>query len=167
MQGGPHAVTTSDLESDKESNMSAEQNKAISRRIPLEVFEQGRLDVVDELCAPDLKEHGELMPGIPTGREGLKAVASQLRKGFPDLKYRIDLQIADGDFVASYATVSGTHKAEAFGMPATGKHAEWAEAHFVKMANGKITEHWGVQDRLGMLRQLGLAPAPEAAVASR
>ena len=52
-------------------------------------------------------------------------------------------------------------------MPATGKRAEWAEAHFVKMTNGKITEHWGVQDRLGMLRQLGLAPAPEAAVASR
>jgi len=147
--------------------MSAEQNKAISRRIPLEVFEQGRLDVVDELCAPDLKEHGDLMPGLPTGREGIKAVASQLRRGFPDLKYRIDLQIADGDFVASYATVSGTHKGEAFGMPATGKHAEWTEAHFVKMANGKIAEHWGVQDRLGMLRQLGLAPAPEAAVASR
>src|SRR5207249_5295051 len=130
----------------RRSHMSTEQNKAISRRIPLEVFEQGRFDVVDEICAPDLKEHGELMPGIPTGREGLKAVASQLRKGFPDLKYRIDLQIADGDFVASYATVSGTHKGEAFGMPATGKHAEWAEAHFVKMANGKITEHWGVQD---------------------
>src|SRR5881296_4071190 len=116
--------------------MSTEQNKAISRRIPLEVFEQGRFDVVDEICAPDLK-------------------------------YRIDLQIADGDFVASYATVSGTHKGEAFGMPATGKHAEWAEAHFVKMANGKITEHWGVQDRLGMLRQLGLAPAPQAVSASR
>lgn len=147
--------------------MSTEQNKAISQRIPLEVFEQGRFDVVDELCAPDLKEHGDVMPGIPTGREGLKAIASMLRKGFPDIKFRIELQVAEGDFVASYATVSGTHKGEAFGMPATGKHAEWAESHIVKIVNGKITEHWGVQDRLGMLRQLGLAPAPEPVLASR
>jgi len=42
-------------------------------------------------------------------------------------------------------------------MPATGKHAEWTESHIVKLVNGKITEHWGVIDQLGMLRQLGLA----------
>jgi predicted ester cyclase len=147
--------------------MSLEQNKAISRRIPLEVFEQGRLDVVDELVAPDVKEHGDLLPGIPSGREGVKAIASALRKGFPDMKFRIDLQIAEGDFVAGYATVSGTHKGEVFGMPATGKHAEWAETHIVKIVNGKITEHWGIADRLGMLRQLGLAPAPQTVAAAR
>jgi len=147
--------------------MSAEQNKAISRRIPLEVFSQGRLDVVDEIVAPDVKEHTELPPGIPAGREGIKAVASALRKGFPDLTYRVDLEIAEGDLVAGYLTVSGTHRGEVFGMPATGKHAEWTESHIVKMANGKITEHWGVVDQLGMLRQLGLAPAPEAVPAGR
>jgi predicted ester cyclase len=147
--------------------MSTEQNKAISRRIPLEVFEQGRLDVIDEIVASDVKEHGDLPPGIPAGREGLKAVVSQMRKGFPDIKYRIDLQVAEGDFVAGYSTVSGTHKGEAFGMPATGKHAEWAETHIVKIVNGKIAEHWGVIDQLGMLRQLGLAPTPQAVPAGR
>jgi predicted ester cyclase len=147
--------------------MSTEQNKAISRRIPLEVFEQGRLDVVDEICAPDLIEHGTPPPGIPQGRERIKAIASALRKGFPDIKYKLDHQIAEGDFVASYVTVSGTHKGEIFGMPATGKHATWAEAHFVKLVNGKMTEHWGVQDHLGMLRQLGLAPTPQAVPAGR
>jgi predicted ester cyclase len=147
--------------------MSAEQNKAISRRIPLEVFSQGRLEVIDEILAPDYKEHTTPPPGVPAGREGLKAIASALRKGFPDLTYRVDLQIAEGDFVAGYVTVSGTHKGEVFGMPATGKHAEWTESHIVKMANGKITEHWGVVDQLGMLRQLGLAPTPQAVPAGR
>src|SRR5712691_11309769 len=113
--------------------MSTDQNKAISRRIPLEVFSQGRLEVVDEICAPDVIEHAELPPGIPSGREGIKAIASELRKGFPDLNYRIDLQIAEGDFVAGYVTVTGTHKGEVFGMPATGKRAEWPESHIVKM----------------------------------
>jgi predicted ester cyclase len=147
--------------------MSSEQNKAIARRIPLEVFSQGRLDVVDELLAPDFTEHTALPPGIPAGRAGVKAIASELRKGFPDINYRVDLQIAEGDFVAAYVTVTGTHKGEVFGMPATGKHAEWAESHIVKMLNGKITEHWGVADQLGMLRQLGLAPVPEAVPAGR
>jgi len=147
--------------------MSTEQNKAISQRIPLEVFSQGRLDVVDEIVAPDYTEHISPPPGIPAGREGLKAIVSALRKGFPDLTYRVDLQIAEGDFVAGYVTVNGTHKGEVFGMPATGKHAEWTESHIVKMANGKITEHWGVIDQLGMLRQLGLAPSPEAVPAGR
>jgi predicted ester cyclase len=147
--------------------MSAEQNKAISRRIPVEVFEQGRVAVVDEICAPDMIEHGTPPPGIPQGREGIKAIALALRKGFPDIKYRIDHQIAEGDIVASYVTVSGTHKGEIFGMPATGKRAEWAEAHFVKVVNGKLTEHWGVQDQLGMLRQLGLAPDRQAMPAGR
>jgi predicted ester cyclase len=147
--------------------MSAEQNKAISRRIPVEVFEQGRVAVVDEICAPDMIDHGTPPPGIPQGREGIKAIALALRKGFPDIKYKIDHQIAEGDIVASYVTVSGTHKGEIFGMPATGKRAEWAEAHFVKVVNGKLTEHWGVQDQLGMLRQLGLAPDRQAMPAGR
>ena len=147
--------------------MSSEQNKAIARRIPIEVFSQGRLEVIDELLAPGFTEHSQLPPGIPGGREGVKAIASALRKGFPDLNYRVDLQIAEGDFVAAYLTVRGTHKGEVFGMPATGKHAEWAESHTVKMVNGKVTEHWGVADQLGMLRQLGLAPAPAAVPASR
>ncbi len=141
--------------------MSVDQNKALSRRIPVEVFEQGRVAVVDEICAPGFIEHGTPPPGIPAGREGIKAMASALRKGFPDIKYKIDHQIAEGDIVASYVTVSGTHKGEIFGMAATGKHATWAEAHFVKVVNGKITEHWGVSDQLGMLRQLGLAPASQ------
>jgi predicted ester cyclase len=141
--------------------MSVEQNKAISRRIPVEVFEQGRLDVIDEICAPNIIEHMTPPPGIPQGRDGIKAIATALRKGFPDIKYKIDHQIGEGDIVASYVTVSGTHKGEIFGTAATGKYATWAEAHFVKVVNGKLTEHWGVSDQLGMLRQLGLAPASQ------
>jgi predicted ester cyclase len=147
--------------------MSPDQNKAISRRIALEVFSQGRLDLVDEIFAPDFTDHATRPPGIPVGREGVKAIASALRKGFPDLTYSVDLQIAEGDFVAGYVTVNGTHRGEVFGMPATGKHAEWGESHIVKLANGKVTEHWGIVDQLGMLRQLGLAPAPEAVPAGR
>jgi len=55
--------------------MSADQNKGISRRVALEVFGQGRLEVVDEIFAPDFTEHGTPPPGIPQGREGVRAIA--------------------------------------------------------------------------------------------
>jgi predicted ester cyclase len=147
--------------------MSTDQNKAISRRIALEVFGQGRLELVDELFAPTITQHGELPPGIPAGREGLKAIASALRKGFPDITYRINLEVAEGDFVATHVTARGTNTGEMFGMPATGKYAEWPEAHFVTLVNGRITEHWGVVDMLTAFRQLGLVPAPEPVQAAR
>jgi len=33
------------------------------------------------------------------------------------------------------------------------------------VAGGRIVEHWGIVDRLGLLQQLGAIPAPEAATA--
>jgi predicted ester cyclase len=145
----------------------AEDIKAIGRRIPLEVFVQGRFDVVDEVVAPDSREHGGLPPGVPPGREGLKAIARATRSAFPDLKCTIDLQVAEGDLVASKITYTGTMKGELWGMPATGKQATWTESHFVRIKDGKATDHWGDIDQLGMLRQLGLAPAPPTAAGTR
>ena len=68
--------------------------------------------------------------------------------------------IADGDRVAGRLTASGTHQAELFGMPATGKRATWFEIHIARFANGKLIEHWGTIDQLGMLQQLGVIPPP-------
>jgi predicted ester cyclase len=145
----------------------AEDIKAIARRIPVEVIAQGRFEVVDDLVAADVREHGNLPPGVPPGREGLKAIARALRAAFPDLKNTIDLQVAEGDLVATKITYTGTMKGDLWGMPATGKHATWTESHFVRIKDGKATDHWGDIDQLGMLRQLGLAPAPPAAAPTR
>jgi predicted ester cyclase len=138
--------------------------KAIARRISLEVFGQGRLEVIDEVVAPDGRERGDLAPGVPPGREGLKLMARALRSAFPDLKNTIDLQVAEGDLVATKVTYTGTMKSDFRGMPATGKQATWTESHFVRIKNGQVTDHWGDIDRLGMLQQFGLAAgAPTAA----
>jgi predicted ester cyclase len=145
----------------------SEDIKAIGRRIPVEVFGQGRYEVVDEIVAPDSIDHGTPPPGIPPGREGLKAIARAMRAAFPDLKNTVDLQVAEGDLVAGKITYTGTMKGDLFGMKATGKRATWTESHFVRVKNGKVTEHWGDIDQLSMLRQLGLAPAPPATAGTR
>jgi predicted ester cyclase len=90
-----------------------------------------------------------------------------MRAAFPDLKNTVDLQVAEGDLVAGKITYTGTMKGDLFGMKATGKQATWTESHFVRVKNGKVTEHWGDIDQLSMLRQLGLAPAPPATAGTR
>jgi predicted ester cyclase len=144
-----------------------EDIKAIGRRIAEEVYNQGRVEVIDEIVAPDIREHGSLPPGVPPGREGLKAIVRALRAAFPDVKYKVDLQVVEGDLLANRVTASGTMKGDLWGMRATGKKATWTESHFVRIKNGQMVDQWGDVDQLGMLQQLGLAPAAPTAAGTR
>ena len=140
----------------------SEDIKAIAARIPLEAFNQGKLEVIDELIADDSVDHSPLPPGIPPGKEGLKLFVAALRGAFPDLKININFEVTEGDLVVHYGTTTGTMKGEFAGMPPSGKTATWDAIHITRVRDGKVVEHWAVQDQMGMLQQLGLMPTPEA-----
>ena len=143
----------------------SETNKQTAARMPLEAFNEGRLEVVDEVLSPEFEDH-DLPPGLPQGREGVKALISSVRSAFPDLKNTIVRQIAEGDVVVNHIRVTGTMTGDFMGMEATGTSAAWDAIHIVRLRDGRIAEHWAVQDQLGMLQQLGLAPAPPSAKAA-
>jgi steroid delta-isomerase-like uncharacterized protein len=145
--------------------MSIEENKAIAHRVPLEAFNQGKLEAIDETIADDVVDHSNPVPGMPTGKAGVKALVGALRSAFPDFKITIDFDIAEGDLVASYGTTTGTMKGDFAGMPASGKTAKWSAMHVVRIKDGKIVEHWQVQDQMSMLQQLGFMPEPAGAAA--
>ena len=137
----------------------SEQNKAVVGRIALEVFSEGKLELLDELIAPDFIEHGQEIPGMPAGRDGVRFYAEAVRGAFPDLQNTIKQAIAEGDLVVQHVTSTGTMRGEFAGMPPSGKQATWDSIHIGRVRDGKVTEHWVVQDQLGMLEQLGFAPA--------
>ena len=139
----------------------SDQDKAAMRRIPLEVFNEGRLEVVDQVVAEDYVENVPLPPGMPAGRAGLKAFVSGIRSAFPDFKYTVIHELGEGDLVVQHVTASGTMRGDFAGMPASGKHAAWNEIHIARVANGVLVEHWAVVDQLSMLQQLGFVPIPE------
>jgi steroid delta-isomerase-like uncharacterized protein len=139
--------------------MASEDNKATTRRIPEEVLNQQKLDVVDEILAEDFVNH-LTMPGIPNDREGAKMLFGALFRAFPDLHVTVEQEIAEGDTVVTYNTSSGTQEGEMFGMPATGKRATWNEIHIGRLKDGKVAEHWGLIDLASIMVQLGHAPAP-------
>jgi len=134
--------------------------KHTAERIPLEVLNDGKFALLDELLTPEFVDRSPV-PGVPPTREGLKQSAMTLKAAFPDLHYVIEDAIESGDRIVHRLTASGTMKGDFMGMPATGKRATWTEIHIGKGVNGRLTEHWGLVDRQGMLAQLGTVPTTE------
>ncbi len=144
--------------------MSVEQNKAIVRRFYEELWNRGNGDAAFDLIAEDYVRH-DLRPGNPLpGPAGQKQIALDFRKAFPDLKFVVDLLIAEGDYVAARWTMSGTHQGQWGNVPPTGKHAEFSGVNIFRIANGKVIEIWNHRDDRGLIQQVG---APVYAGSSR
>jgi steroid delta-isomerase-like uncharacterized protein len=140
--------------------VSTEQNKALFRQLIEEIFNRGNMSRADELLAPDFVEREELPPGMPRDREGVKQLTTMLHSAFPDFKFTIDDMIAEGDKVVVRSTWSGTHKGEFMGIPPTGKSVSFGVFDIVRIAGGKVAEHWGQMDNMRMMQQLGVIPVP-------
>lgn len=142
----------------------SEANKAVVARLPLEVWSQGKIEVIDEVVDPEFVDHGATsVPGVTMDREGIKTLVTGMRRAFPDLNVAVNHVVAEGDLVVTHATSSGTMRGEFAGMSPSGKQATWEQVHISRVRDGKIVEHWVVQDQLGMLQQLGFLPAPGVA----
>jgi steroid delta-isomerase-like uncharacterized protein len=141
-------------------SMSVAQNKAQARRLVEEIFNRGNLAVIDELVSPDFVERELLPPGTPAGREGVKQLTVMFRSAFPDFKVTIDDAIGEGDRVVIRETWTGTQRGEFMGIPSTGKHVSFGVIDILRFAGGKIVEHWGQMDSMGLMTQLGAIPTP-------
>lgn len=133
--------------------MSTETNKAITRRLVDAINTDNEAAFLDVL-APDVVDHYSL-PGLPPGREGWNMNRKILRTAFPDCHWHEEDLFAEGDRVVVRATLRGTHLGDFLGIPPTGNAITVSNIHIVRMADGKIVEHWGHGDDMGMMRQLG------------
>lgn len=137
-----------------------EQNKSLARRVYEEGLNQGRFDIP---YTPDFVGHGG--PRTFTHAQGM-AEAKGWRDAFPDLNMRIDLMVAENDMVAVRWTATGTNTGTGNGIPATGRSVETHGTTMFRMADGRIAEEWTCANSLGLMRQLGMLPAPAAAPAT-
>src|SRR5215217_2699463 len=138
---------------EEDAHMSAEENKAVVRRLIEEVYNRGSLDMADELLAPDYVDHTWL-PGKYAGREGLKRSVAKQRAASSDLHITIEEQIAEGDKVVSWVISSGTHDRERFlGLAPTGERMTMKHIFISRVVEGKIVEVWGVGDISDVWRQ--------------
>ena len=140
--------------------MSTEENKAIVRRVNDEVWNQGHLDVIDELIADDFVATVVGAPEQIRGPQGFREFVVMYRTAFPDLRITVDEQFAEGETVVTRWTATGTNEGELMGMAATGKQATTAGININRISGGKLVEGWGLFDQLGLLQQIGTVPVP-------
>jgi predicted ester cyclase len=125
-----------------------------------EVANKGNLAAIDEWVAPDCVEHEEIPPQAPSGREAVRFFFTQWREGFPDGQVTWEKLIAEDDLVVGYAVWQGMHRGEFMGMLPSGRRVTFHAIDIVRIADGKIVEHWGVADNLAWMQQIGAIPVP-------
>ncbi|MBN8635159.1 MAG: ester cyclase [Anaerolineae bacterium] len=133
--------------------MTIQQNKIIMYRLLDEVWNQGKLEVVDEIMSAD--HTSPSAPFLPPGPEGTKIIVNMFRKAMPDYHLKVDLIMADEHKVVARFTQHGTHSGEPLmGMAPSGRRAEWTEIAVLEIKDGKIVKSWYETDMLAMVNQL-------------
>ncbi len=127
--------------------------RELVERLHTELFASGDLATLDRFFAPDVISH-DMPPGFPQGIEGVRLFFSAFRQGMPDVEVRIDEIVAEGDRAAVATMIEGTHTGPLMGVEPTGRRLSVRGFDMVRVEDGRIVEHRGLTDTVGLLRQL-------------
>ena len=106
------------------------------------------------------------------GPRAFQATGEWLRAAFSDLRWETERSITEGDLVVTYGVMSGRHtgdfvvwsedaSVERVFVP-TGRSFAVRQAHFQRVRDGRVVEHWAVRDDQGMALQCGWIPPTPA-----
>lgn len=135
------------------------ETKAIVRRLYEEVWNKRRFEVVNEIISPSHALNDPQMTGSAVGPDAYKRQVTLFIAAFPDLQFTIEDVVAEKDKVVVAWVISGTHKREFRGIPASNKKVTVEGITINHVTNGKITDSDVSVDYLGLLQQIGVAPA--------
>lgn len=130
-------------------------NKALTRRIFNEVWNEKKLSLIDELVSSDYVHHDSGLATVQTGIEGYKQFVRLFLSAFPDIRFTIQDEISEGDTVVIRWTVTGTHRGDLPDLAVTGKTISLSGISIARLRDGKGVESWNNWDGLGMIQQLG------------
>lgn len=125
----------------------SDDGKALVRRYLEEAWNNGNVEVLDELFTPELAAR-------------LKPLIGAFRAGFPDWHCVIDDFVVEGDKVVNRWTGKATHTGNFFGIPPTGKAVTVEGITIHQIDGGRIVADWSQSDQLVLMQQLGVAPGP-------
>lgn len=138
------------------------RKKEVVRQFIEEVLNQGNVDAAGQFFWEDMVEHVPL-PGQGPGLEGLKDVLRGMREAFPDMHWKVQEQIAEGDKVASRFEWTGTHRGMFLGVPATNRPVTVWGMVIDRLEGGKIKDTRIIMDTVGLMTQLGVVASPNDA----
>jgi len=131
----------------------SEANKAVVNRFVVEFQCKRDVSVCLELTADDFVDHTPWEPG-QDDKQSVIDGHRPLFDAFPDLWFHVVQQFSEGDHVITHKRLTGTHRAEFGGVPATGRSIDFQYADIVRVRDGQVVEHWMFFDQLGLMAQL-------------
>lgn len=134
------------------------KNQQIALRLYQEVWNERKLNIVDELISPSHALHDPNLSGSQTGPDAYKQQVVRLTAAFPDLHFAIEDIFSEQDKLVAYWMISATHEGEYEGIPPTGKRIFVHGITIHHFVDGKILDSYVSWDALGLMRQLGHPP---------
>jgi predicted ester cyclase len=138
--------------------MLTEQNKTLVIQF-YKAFDDRKIEQALELLSPNFVAHLAGVPE-PLDGEGFKQFGMSFYLAFSQGEHIFDEVIVSGDRVITCGEFTATHLGEFQGLPPTGKHIRLSIMHIDRVEDGKIVEHWGQGDALGLMQQLGIVFLP-------
>ena len=144
--------------------LPAEINKDLCRRFIQKIFNEGELSLLGDFMSPQAVNHeladsfGDAEPPQGHAIEWMSDLIFLYRHAFPDLRFEIQDQIAEGDRVVTCLRMRGTQKNTLMTIAPSGRKIDVAGIRIDRLAGGRIVESWVHLDALGMLRQLDAMP---------
>jgi steroid delta-isomerase-like uncharacterized protein len=133
----------------------SEANKALYRRLVEEGWNKQNLALLDELYA-DCVYYNPATGEIKG--EALKQFLASMLAAFPDIRFTVEDQVAEGDKVVTRWSGTCTHQGEFMGLAPTGKQVTTNGMSIVRIVEGKVVEERVELDTLGFFQQLGAVP---------
>ncbi len=124
----------------------------------LKAFNDREWDTLRSLLADDVVEHG-----VHEEFQDPDEIVSFLQEYFevfPDYSGSTEQMLVDGDTVAVRYEASGTHSDEYEDIKPTGHTVEWSGMAMYEIDDGRISEIWIEEDRIGLLEQLEVVDPP-------
>jgi steroid delta-isomerase-like uncharacterized protein len=137
----------------------AADSTGISRRVFEDIWNNKKLNVVDELMAASYVHHDPQSTVVISGIDGYKQFVEHYLRAFPDLHFTIEDEFGDEQTIVSRWTATGTHRGDLPGIPRTGRPISITGMTIARVRNVRFIESWSNWDTLGLMQQLGAVPA--------
>lgn len=119
-----------------------------------DLVNSGRLNDLDEICAPDLVGHA----GAGADLNELKQSIVSFIGPFPDLRTELRHLVHEGDMVSVWLSYTATHEGEFAGVPASGRRIKIAGWDLIRVRDGRISEITRFCDLFTLMSQIGALP---------
>ena len=134
----------------------APQHKLLFGRLYHSVWNERRLEYIEQVVSETHAMGDPTIAGRGVGPVAYRRQVERFLTGLPDLKFTVDDTISEGDKLVVYWTITGTHRGEFLGVPATNRKVSFSGITINQMGNGKILESTVIWDGLGLMKQFGI-----------